>query len=74
MDLLPDINVVFMDNNFGVKGSVNKNSDGSYTIIINSRLNREQQLEVYQHEMKHILNGDFEKCDIQEIETIAHNR
>lgn len=69
---MPDVNVIIMDNPFGIKGSVHKNSDESYTIIIDAHLNREQQVEVYEHEMKHILSDDFEKTDVQNIERIAH--
>lgn len=35
--------------------------DGYYTILINSIFDRKQQLEIYEHELKHIKNGDFEK-------------
>lgn len=61
-----------MDNPFGVKGSVHKNYDGSYTIIIDAHLNREQQIKVYEHELNHILNDDFDKQDVQLIEKSAH--
>lgn len=67
-----DINIVLMDNPFGIKGSVNKNDDGSYTVIINSKLNAEQQREVYLHEVEHIENGDFDKTDVDIIEHDAH--
>lgn len=70
---MPDINVVLMDNPFGVKGSVNKNLDDSYTIIINANLSAEQQKEVYLHELQHIIGEDFSKEDINKIETSAHN-
>ena len=70
---LPDINVVLMDNPFGIKGSVNKNEDGSYTVIINAKLNVEQQREVYMHEVEHIENGDVDKPDVDIIEYNAHN-
>ena len=72
MVALPIINVVIMDNPYGIKGSVNKNRDGSYTIIINARLTIEEQREVYIHELKHILNEDFEKYNVQYIEYMAH--
>lgn len=34
--------------------------DGFYTIVINAILDRKQQLKEYNHEMNHILNGDFD--------------
>lgn len=61
-----------MDNPFGIKASVHKNSDGSYTIIIDAHLSKEQQVKEYEHEMKHILSDDFEKSDVQTIERMAH--
>lgn len=39
-----------------------------YTIYIDSRLTWEGRQEAYDHAMKHIENGDFEKNDVQEIE------
>lgn len=51
-----------------------KNKDDSYTILLNARLSREKQLEAYCHAMRHIENGDFEKDDVQEIETAAHEQ
>lgn len=70
-DLL-EINVVIRDNPFGVRGSVHKNEDGSYTIFINAHLNTEQQHEVYEHEVRHILNGDFDKYNCDKVECAAH--
>ncbi len=49
-----------------------KNHDDSYTIIINSRLNYEQQVESYKHEMHHIVNEDHGKYDVETIEVQAH--
>lgn len=69
---MENVNVVIMDNPFGVKGSVNRNSDGSFTIIIDAHLNFEQQREVYRHEMNHIKNDDFFKDDVAIIESDAH--
>lgn len=67
-----EVNVIYMDNHDGVRGSVNRNRDGSYTIIINPKLNYEQQIEVYKHELRHIQNDDFHKFDAQKIESDAH--
>lgn len=47
--------------------------DGYYTIMINSIFDREQQMRIYEHEMKHIRNGDFEKkCPADLIEAYRH--
>ena len=50
------------------------NEDGSYTIFINSRHASNIQREAYDHAMRHIRNGDFEKRgeSIQRIEAVAH--
>ena len=55
-----------------VTETVTQNADGSYTIFLNSRMTQERQLESYLHAMRHITNNDFEKTDIQEIESEAH--
>ncbi len=51
---------------------VTLNEDGSYTILINSRLNRESAVKAYIHALSHIYNRDFEKLNVQEIEWKAH--
>lgn len=67
-------NVVLLKDTFGVPGSIWHNSDDSYTIFIDSGLSAEKQKEVFVHEMNHIRNGDFEKTDVQEIESSAHQK
>lgn len=47
---------------------------GGYTVYIDSRLSQEKQLRSYQHALGHIINHDFEKSDVQEIEKEAHER
>lgn len=42
-----------------VKGLVKANTDGSYTILLNSRLSFEQLQRTYIHEMRHIKEDDF---------------
>lgn len=64
--------MILLDDSCGVPGSVWHNRDDSYTIFIDSRLTIERQKEVFQHELNHILNNDFEKENVQQIESIAH--
>lgn len=45
---------------------------GGYTIYIDSSLTYEQREDAYRHALWHIEHGDFEKCDVQEIEHDAH--
>ena len=54
-----------------IRGVVTPCIDG-YTIYINDRLDRESMLRTYEHEMRHIKNGDFERSDVQIIEYEAH--
>jgi len=42
-----------------IKGFARDNSDGSYTIILNSRLNLETQRKCMKHELEHIKRNDF---------------
>ena len=57
-----------------VKAMTIKNSDDSYTILINAGLSHEMQCEAYDHEMEHINNGDFDQIyDVGELEMIRHS-
>lgn len=66
------INVVILDESYGIPGCVRHNSDDSYTIFIDALLNRERQREVFLHEMRHILGDDFSESDVQMIEMKNH--
>ncbi len=65
-----DYQIVLLD--LPTNEAVTINEDGSYTIFINARLTKEQQIKSYYHAMKHILGEDFEKLNVQEIEKEAH--
>ncbi len=52
-------NVQLMDLPPSIKGFARNNPDGSYTIILNSRLNLETQRKSMEHELEHIKRGDF---------------
>lgn len=56
-----------------ISEQVVENSDGSYSIFLNSRLSHERQLKSYKHALDHIHNNDFEKSDVDAIESDAHN-
>lgn len=71
--MTPDVNIIVLD----LKGTkqnevVTENEDGSYTVFLNARLTHERRLEAYEHAMRHIMDDDFKKTDVQEIETVAH--
>lgn len=68
-----DVNCVFLDMPCTIKAYTICNPDMTYTIVLNSRLSREQHLVSYHHEMKHIENGDYDKrCDVGLLEIVAH--
>lgn len=53
-------------------GIIMLNDDGTYTILINSRLSHAQNLDSLRHELNHIKNGDFFRDDpIVQIEREA---
>lgn len=48
--------------------------DGWFTIILNQNLSHENNEKTYAHELKHILNGDFDRTDsVNLLEIWAHN-
>lgn len=56
-----DVNILFLDMSPKIPAYIVCKADMSYTIVINSRLSRERQLQTYHREMKHIENGNFKK-------------
>ena len=54
-----------------IKGFVTMRG-GEPVIVLNARLNHEQNLKTFLHEKKHIDNGDFERFDVDIIEREAH--
>ena len=47
---------------------------GGYTVYIDVKLSYEEKIDAYHHAMKHIADGDFDKDDVQEVETNAHKK
>lgn len=69
-----EIFTYYMDMPCTIRSFVVENLDMSFTIIINSRIGKEQQLKAYAHEIKHIKNGDYCKNNsVDVIEFNAHN-
>lgn len=47
--------------------------DAYYTVVLNARMNAEQQKQAYQHEIDHIYSGDFISCAPPDlIESVRH--
>lgn len=68
------INVVMKDLPNTIKAYTVPNTDGTFTIFINSRLNLDQQQSGYIHELQHIINGDFDTSEdnVNFLEVRAH--
>ena len=62
------IGIHFLDLDSKIKEQVICNTDGSFTIIINSRLNQERQMLPYPHALLHIVNDDFNKKNADSVE------
>lgn len=70
---LDDINVQILDMDTKVPEHLVKNNDDSYTIFLNARMSRENQIASYYHALKHIIEDDFQKENVQEIEKSTHS-
>lgn len=55
-----DVNICICQLPCQVKGFCKANYDGSYTVVLNAILDRETQRQVFMHELRHVLGGDFE--------------
>ena len=73
---MEDVRVICADLPPHIKGMLVKTFDEEdyYTIVINSRLNAEQQRETYEHEIKHMKAKDFDAVEktVDEIEYVRH--
>lgn len=71
--MIPVVNVQVLDLKTTCGSElVTPNEDGSYTVLINARMSYETQRKALLHALKHILNDDFEKENVQQIEAAAH--
>lgn len=73
--MITDVRTVLQDLPVAIKGFVVTDENGDPTIVLNSRHNRETNLETYQHELAHIEGGDLYRSEsADEIEVWAHRR
>lgn len=73
--MIEGVNIGFLEHApAGFHGMVVKNDDGFYTILLDPNDTFEQRLKTFRHELEHILNNDFAKLDVQEIEAMAHGK
>lgn len=69
------INTRYMSMPTTIRSFVRRNSDMSYTIVLNSRFNHETLKKCYKHELHHIHHDDFDKEEsVNLIETAAHSK
>lgn len=76
-NLPPDLrgecfNIQFQKMEIGIPEQIDLNPDGSYTIFLNTRYSQEQWFRSMQHAFDHVRRRDWERDDVQEIESAAH--
>ena len=73
--MIEGINIGFLEHApAGFHGMVVKNDDGFYTILLDPNDTFEQRMKTVRHELQHILDNDFAKLNVQEIEAAAHGK
>ena len=65
-----DYFVYYIDMHGSIGGYITPNLDGTFTVYLNKRLNRERNIKSIHHELEHMINDDFEKNDVRIIEGI----
>ena len=71
--MISGVRVEIIDLKNSVRSAVVKNDDDGYTIVLNARMCYECLQEAYFHEMEHIKQLDFEKNNVDEIESYTHS-
>lgn len=69
-------NVVLCDLPPHIRGAIIKtfdNGEDFYTVVLNSRLSREEQRETYLHETRHLDANDFDNVEVS-VDTIEYLR
>lgn len=70
---MDDVFIYYVNFPDDVKEMVMPCFDG-FTLYINERLPREAKIRAYNHAMRHIASGDFEKHNVNDIEISAHRK
>lgn len=68
-----DITTCIIDLPTTIKSYVVALIDGRYCIVLNARMDYQCLYEAYQHELAHIVNGDYTKFNVDSIERTAHS-
>lgn len=68
-----DIIISLVDLPTTVKGFTRENADGTYSIVLNARMDAETRLKCYEHELDHIAHDDLRSgVSVGRIEAIRH--
>lgn len=67
-----DYHIQLIDMEYGIHEQIAKASDGHHTIFLNARDAHNQRLIGYKHAIEHLNRKDYEKTNVQKIETEAH--
>ena len=69
----PEFNASVVLAEFGdvltVDGTTAPNEDGTYSIFLNARNCQAKRIAALRHELAHMMKGDFQKADVQQIES-----
>lgn len=68
---MDDIYIYIVPLPIGIDEIVMPCADG-HTVYLADRLDRSEQIRTYRHAVQHIMAGDFQKENVQEIEYDAH--
>ncbi len=55
-----------------VRGGIIEDGSGGYIIAVQNALTNEQKAKTIAHELLHIFENDFDRCNVAEIEKRAH--
>ena len=69
---MDDIYVYVVNLPPGINEMVTPCGDGNYTVYLSAKLSSIGQQRAYEHALHHIQNHDFQKADVQQIESEAH--
>nr|DAF77654.1 MAG TPA: IrrE N-terminal-like domain [Caudoviricetes sp.] len=70
-----NIILLYKDLPYSVSALTHENDDGSYTIMVNSRLTHKRQINAVIHELQHISVDDFTREEHANlIENLAHQK
>ena len=70
-EIIDNGQIIYLDG-MDTSEAITENEDCTYTIFINQNLSEAKRLKAIQHALEHIKEKDFEKDNVQEIESDRH--